>query len=242
MTALLPALLLGLAVTALLAGRSAAPRLRDLAPPPPESPREGPSTAVIRGVTLLAGGVVFLLLGGIPGAALGAAVAWAGPLLLGRLDRAEDDAPELAAQLPLALDLLGACLAGGSTLQDAVAAVAEAMPGAVRSRLQRVHASLVVGTSTAEAFAALGTERGPAGSAARALARSAEGGAPVALAVSRVAADARRTAAAEATARARKAGVTATAPLGACFLPAFLLIGVVPTVVGLAGPLLADVL
>lgn len=241
MSALLPALLLGVATTALLSGRCVAPRLRELAPKPPQVRAEGPSPALIRGVTLLAGGVVFLVLGGITGAVLGAAIAWAGPSLLGRLDATEGDATELAAQLPLALDLLGACLAGGSTLHDAVAAVAEAMPGAVGSRLQRVHASLAVGASTAEAFAVLGTERGPAGSAARALARSAEGGAPVAVAVGRVAADARRVAASEATARARKAGVTSTAPLGACFLPAFLLIGVVPTVIGLAAPVLAGV-
>ena len=242
MSGLLPALLLGLAVAAWLAGRTSTPRLRALAPPPPRSQRDGPSSALIRGVCLLAGGVLFLLLGGIPGAVLGVAVAGAGPSLLGRLDATEDDGPQLAAQLPLALDLLGACLAGGSTLHDAVGAVAEAMPGPVGDRLLRVQAGLLVGASPAEASRALGTERGPAGNAARALTRSAEGGAPVALAVGRVAADARRAAASEATARARKAGVTATAPLGACFLPAFLLIGVLPTVIGLAGSLIDDLM
>jgi hypothetical protein len=34
-------------------------------------------------------------------------------------------------------------------------------------------------------------------------------------------------------------GVLAVAPLGLCFLPAFVLLGVVPVVAGLAGPLLA---
>jgi hypothetical protein len=37
-----------------------------------------------------------------------------------------------------------------------------------------------------------------------------------------------------ATEAARSAGVRAVAPLGLCFLPAFVLVGVVPTVVGLA--------
>ena len=40
---------------------------------------------------------------------------------------------------------------------------------------------------------------------------------------------------------ARRVGVLAVAPLGLCFLPAFVLLGVVPVVVGLAGPLLATV-
>lgn len=44
----------------------------------------------------------------------------------------------------------------------------------------------------------------------------------------------RRTAAARAAhVRVRRAGVLATAPLGLCFLPAFVLIGVVPVVIGL---------
>ena len=39
-------------------------------------------------------------------------------------------------------------------------------------------------------------------------------------------------------ARAERAGVLVTGPLGLCFLPAFLALGIVPVVVGLAGPLL----
>jgi pilus assembly protein TadC len=60
----------------------------------------------------------------------------------------------------------------------------------------------------------------------------------VAAAVQGVAADARRRQQAEAHRRAARAGVLAVLPLGACFLPAFVLLGVVPAVVGLAGPLL----
>jgi pilus assembly protein TadC len=37
-----------------------------------------------------------------------------------------------------------------------------------------------------------------------------------------------------ATARARRAAVMVTAPLGLCFLPAFLAMGVLPVVIGLA--------
>ncbi|MCU1621436.1 MAG: hypothetical protein JWL79_281, partial [Frankiales bacterium] len=56
----------------------------------------------------------------------------------------------------------------------------------------------------------------------------------------RVAADARRRQAVDAHRRAARAGVLAVLPLGACFLPAFVLLGVVPAVIGLAGPLLSS--
>ena len=66
------------------------------------------------------------------------------------------------------------------------------------------------------------------------MSRAAVGGAPVAAAVQQVAEDARREAAAAAERAARRAGVLAVGPLGLCFLPAFLLLGVVPAVIGLA--------
>jgi hypothetical protein len=71
------------------------------------------------------------------------------------------------------------------------------------------------------------------------LSRAAEGGAPVAAAVSRLAADARADARARGEQAARRVGVLAVAPLGLCFLPAFVLLGVVPVIAGLAGPLFA---
>ncbi len=62
----------------------------------------------------------------------------------------------------------------------------------------------------------------------------------MAIAVLRVAEDARRVSTARAERAARRAGVLAVGPLGICFLPAFMLLGVVPAVVGLATPLLAS--
>ncbi|MFN2538120.1 MAG: type II secretion system F family protein [Mycobacteriales bacterium] len=188
----------------------------------------------------LAGLAVCGLLGGVVGLGLGVAVALLGPRLLARLDVTESDAAELTAVLPLALDLLAACLAGGAVPIDAVSAVAAAFPGPCGSRLQRVASALALGSTPAEAWAALGSGRDAAGAAARALARAAEGGAPVADAVQRVAAEARRRKLAQAHRRAARAGVLAVLPLGVCFLPAFVLLGVVPAVVGLAGPLLAS--
>jgi pilus assembly protein TadC len=210
--------------------RSAAPvQLRVLSP------------SMVRGVALLAGGALWVVIGGVVGAGLGLAALLFGPRLLERLDGDASDDSAVAADLPLALDLLAACLVGGATTAAAVRAVAVALPGPCGARLARVGAALGVGWPPAEAWRALGEGPGPAGAAARALTRSAEGGAPVAASVLRVAEDARRESAGRAERAARRAGVLAVGPLGLCFLPAFLLLGIVPAIVGLAGPLLSSI-
>jgi hypothetical protein len=202
--------------------------------------RVGLSPLALRGAAVLAGPALWLVVGGPPGLVLGALAAGAGPRLLGRLDDDAGDGAAVAADLPLALDLLAACLAGGASTPAAVGAVAGAVPGACGERFARVAAALAVGSPPPEAWRALGDGAGPDGAAARALARAADGGAPVAASVLRIAGDARREATARAERAARRAGVLAVGPLGLCFLPAFLLIGVVPAVVGLAGPLLSS--
>lgn len=235
---ILPALLLAAAAGILLLRPSASRRLGALAPTAPR-PSKPASSALRTAPFVLAGVMVAFLIGGVLGPLLGLALLVAGPRIVDRLDEADqDDGALLTAQLPLALELLAACLSGGAPLRAAVEAVRDAVPGPCGLRFARVSAALAVGTPELDAFRALGDDRGPAGSAARALARAAEGGIPVAGAVARVAAEARRTAAAEADRRAKRAGVKAVGPLAACFLPAFVLLGVVPTVVGLATPVL----
>jgi tight adherence protein B len=181
--------------------------------------------------------VTWWVLGGPLGLVLGSAVAAGGPHALARLDdRNEREEQALAQQLPLALDLLAACLAGGGSLAEALRSVSRAVGGSCAERFSRVAAALAVGSPPEAAFAELGSD-GAGGSAGRALCRASEGGSPVAGAVARVAEDARRRARLQARKRARRAGVMAAGPLTLCFLPAFLLIGVVPCVVGLLGPL-----
>jgi tight adherence protein B len=65
-----------------------------------------------------------------------------------------------------------------------------------------------------------------------ALDRAEMSGAKLAATLTRLADRARDEAHAESIAAARRAGVLAVAPLGLCFLPAFLLLGVVPMVLG----------
>jgi Flp pilus assembly protein TadB len=198
--------------------------------------------------------------------ALGVACAAAGPHLLARLEPRERRAEreQLAADLPMLLDLLASCLAGGAALPAAADAVAQAVPGPAGRRLAAVCAALAVGCPPTDAWAALARDPAdplarppddrrparerartshdddPLAAAARALGRAADGGAPVAAAVSRLAAEARADARSRGEQAARRVGVLAVAPLGPCFLPAFVLLGVVPVVAGLAGPLLAS--
>jgi pilus assembly protein TadC len=236
---ILPVVLLGAAAAVALLRPTSGRRLRRLTSrDQPVSPSSFAKVSSPQALCVAVGLVAWWLVGGVAGLVVGAVIAAAGPRLLGRLDdTAEKEAGALARQLPLALDLLGACLAGGATLGNALTSVAAAVGGPCEQRMQRVAAALAVGTPAEEAFRELGST-GAAGSAARALCRASDGGTPVAAAVTRVAAEARRAAAVEARKRAKRAGVLAVGPLGACFLPAFLVLGVMPTVTGLATPLL----
>jgi pilus assembly protein TadC len=66
---------------------------------------------------------------------------------------------------------------------------------------------------------------------ARTMIRAIETGAPVADGLNRLVDDQRRARRWDSERRARAVGVKAAAPLGLCFLPAFIAIGIVPTIV-----------
>jgi pilus assembly protein TadC len=135
-----------------------------------------------------------------------------------------------AADLPLGADLLGAALRAGAPLDRAAAAVAEALGGSLGERLERAARSLRLGADPAEAWAHLAGIDGAERLIAAAVRSSASGGA-LARALSRLADDLRadRTAAAEVA--AQRAGVLIVLPLGVCFLPAFLAVGLIPVII-----------
>jgi pilus assembly protein TadC len=195
---------------------------------------------------LLAGVAVAVAVAAPAGLVLGLGLAVGGRRLLARLEprAVREQREQLQRDLPLVLELLSACLAGGAPLAAAAQAVGAAVGGPAGTRLGAVVSALAVGTPPSEAWQALtGPDPSqrcsdPLAPAARALARASDGGAPVASAVSRLAAEARAERRSVAEQAARRVGVLAVAPLGLCFLPAFVLLGVVPVVVGLAGPLL----
>ncbi|MGW1722294.1 type II secretion system F family protein [Streptomyces sp. NPDC002306] len=144
------------------------------------------------------------------------------------------DPQEAARQLPLAAELLGACIEAGAGPVLAAQAAGEALGGPVGNALARGAAEVRLGGEPAEAWRRLAAIPG-AESLVRLLERADVSGLPAAGPVARLAADARADRARDATARARRAAVMVTAPVGLCFLPAFIAVGVLPVVIGLAG-------
>ncbi|GHE36966.1 membrane protein [Streptomyces longispororuber] len=200
----------------------------------------GRREAVRRGLAVVgAVGAGWALIGGVPGLVVGVGVGCA----VARIRRgggpvAEFDEAEAARQLPLAADLVVACVAAGAGPVVAAQAVGETLRGPIGERLAWGAAQVRLGGEPAEAWRQLGALPGAA-ALARLLERAGESGAPAAGPVARLAADCRAARAREATARARHAAVLMTAPVGLCFLPAFIALGVVPVITGLAGALLA---
>ncbi|MCZ4117823.1 type II secretion system F family protein [Streptomyces sp. H39-S7] len=141
-------------------------------------------------------------------------------------------------QLPLCADLLAACLAAGARPSDAAEAVGRSLGGPLGDGLIRVAAEVRLGGDPERCWERFG--RLPAAKGlARCLARASHTGVAPVQEVARLAADYRAARGRSALARARRAGVLATAPLGLCFLPAFLLVGVIPVVMGLTAGILA---
>jgi len=158
-------------------------------------------------------------------------------------------------QLAVHEDLLASCLDAGMAVAPALRAVAQALSGAGTAgaakfsggiadpandgpiaALDAVAAMLALGADpdTAWQHADLDPDLAQLAAAAR---RSVSGGAGFADAVREHAAGLRAEAAAESVQAAGRAGVLMTAPLGLCFLPAFVCWGLAPVVVGLIGQL-----
>jgi Flp pilus assembly protein TadB len=141
------------------------------------------------------------------------------------------------ADLPLGADLLAAALRAGAPVDRAAAAVADALGGPLGERLARTARSLRLGAGPPEAWAHLFGVPGADRLIAAAIRSSASGGA-LAGALTRLADDLRADRSVATEAAARRAGVLIVLPLGLCFLPAFLLAGLVPVVVALLGDVL----
>nr|WP_207949647.1 type II secretion system F family protein [Mycobacterium eburneum] len=149
-----------------------------------------------------------------------------------------------AAADPLALasslDVLAVCLAAGMAVSAAAAATAPAAPPRLARVLQRAAALLAVGADPAVAWSTPNGEADDPHTEAllRLARRSARSGAALADGVADLAAQCRHDATQSAVAAAERAGVLIAGPLGLCFLPAFVCLGIVPTVAGLAGHVL----
>ncbi|SCX39469.1 Type II secretion system (T2SS), protein F [Klenkia marina] len=189
------------------------------------------------GLAALAGAAV-LAVGGLgPGTALlavGIAVAverWArrsaatGP----------DEGARVRSDLPLVCDLLAVCLAAGTPVGAGVGAVGAAVGGPLGDALVAVARQLQLGAAPRTAWHRAPTD---AAALARVVVRAGESGSSVVPALHALAGDLRAAQRTATAAAVQRAGVWVLAPLGLCFLPAFLCLGVVPLVLGIA----ADVL
>lgn len=135
----------------------------------------------------------------------------------------------LVQDLPQALELLSACLAAGMPLRRATRSVAACFDGPVADGLGGVLVLVDLGVSDVEAWRTLRAhpQWGPA---AIDLARSVESGTMMVEVLVHHARDARTRRRADLEVRAKAVGVRSVLPLMICFLPAFMLVGVVPTV------------
>lgn len=155
----------------------------------------------------------------------------------GRAARLEREA--LEQQLDGVIELLAAALRAGSPLRVAVQLVAAVAPQPTGGFLERVGAGAAIGLTDAEAWSSLG-DHPLWGPIARDLMRDAESGAGVVDMLLRHSEDLRRARGARIERRARTVGVRSVLPLMCCFLPAFILVGVVPIIMGTIGTLLPN--
>ncbi|MDQ4021437.1 MAG: type II secretion system F family protein [Actinomycetota bacterium] len=135
-----------------------------------------------------------------------------------------------------AWELLAACLRAGMPVPVGVRAVAEGLDAPAGPALRATAELLALGAEPVQAWRPA-LECPATVRLARAAARSGRSGTALAESLSRLATAVRADAREQSEVRAQRAGVLIAGPLGLCFLPAFLAIGVVPVVIGLAAGL-----
>ncbi len=190
--------------------------------------RAGVLSAGMLGALLVGGGFGWLV-----GAVAAGSMWW---WLRGRSLAGEgEDAEEKAARehLPLAAELMAACLAAGAGPERAAEAVGGSLGGPLGEPLVRAATELRLGAEPGVVWGRF-AERPWGAEFARCMERAGTAGVPAVESVTRLASELRGERARVATGKARRAAVLVTGPLGLCFLPAFLAIGVVPVVLGLA--------
>lgn len=159
-------------------------------------------------------------------------MAVAGVVVLGWLEprSARHRREQLIMQVPQALELLAACLAAGLPARKACDAVVQAFDGPVADDLGRVLALLKLGVGETAAWKSI-HDHPQLGLAAQDLARSVESGTSMVQGLQHHAAAARETRRGALQVRARAVGVRSVLPMMICFIPSFMLLGIVPAVV-----------
>lgn len=130
----------------------------------------------------------------------------------------------------LTFDVLAACVDAGATPAAAAKAAADTASDGVRRALVGVATALERGDDPVDAWRRVAASNSALAPASRAFGRTAVTGAAVADELRRAAATARASHVAEGRRRVQRASVWLVLPLGLCFLPAFVLVGVAPIV------------
>jgi pilus assembly protein TadC len=138
-------------------------------------------------------------------------------------------------------DVFAACLRSGMAVPTAASATALSAPAALARVLSRAADLLALGAEPATAWTNPdGAVDNHADALMRLARRSASSGAALAHGVAELADQSRHEAADAASAAAERASVLIAGPLGLCYLPAFVCLGIVPVVAGLAGDVLGS--
>lgn len=186
-------------------------------------PKWIPPLLVLVGSTMLIGGVV--------GVVTGLVLAAGSSLVLPRFESAKNRRERLARerQLPLFVDLVAACLSAGVPTDDALLAASSAVGDPLAEIVTTAVTSIRWGADPIRTWSSVQSIDGMR-ELSGALIRSADSGAPLGELLPALATDAREFRRSRIEARTRTAGVRLMAPLGLTFLPAFVLIGIVPVV------------
>ena len=139
-------------------------------------------------------------------------------------------------ELPHVVDLLASLLVSGAAPEEALDRVRRVVHPVAAEELGPWAERLRLGADPLTVWSEL-AEHPRLGRLGQALRRATLSGAPVADALARLGADLRAATRASTLERVRQVEVRSTAPLAACLLPAFVLLGVVPLVAGTVGRL-----
>ncbi|WP_158370544.1 type II secretion system F family protein [Cellulosimicrobium cellulans] len=140
----------------------------------------------------------------------------------------------LAVDLVTVVDLLAVAVRAGASVPGSLAAVGSALGGAVGRDLDRAGTALLLG----EPWTAAWVHAPALGAVLDGLEAAWRTGAPAGPALRAAAAELRRTRDRAAREAAGRLGVRLVLPLGLCFLPAFVLVGLVPVLASLGRGLL----
>lgn len=207
---------------------------RSADPVPAPAPSAGRDPTARRRLALAGLAVaVGVLFGSLPLSGALLALAVVADRLLARLEPASVRArkEQIVAGLPTFADLVAATVRAGVPPERAMGICARVVGGPIGAEIDAAVSALELGMGPSRVWAQAGAVPGLE-PLARAMARGSGRGSSPVVALERCALDARRIARAAARRRAQSVAVAAAAPLGLCFLPAFVLVSVVPTVVG----------